>query len=694
MKPLGTGDPLRLGPYRLLGVLGEGGMGKVYFGQDATGATAAVKVLRPELAYDQGLAQRFVREARMAQAVTSRGVARVLGAQTEGGRPWIATEFLTGPTLDQAVRAHGPLDEQAVRVLAAGLAGTLADIHAAGLIHRDLKPANIVLTSTGPRVIDFGIARPEHGLTLTTTGQVPATPGYGAPEQVMGHRVGPAADVFSLGSVLVYAATGSQAFSGTHVAAVQYEVVHGVAQLDRVPAQLTPLIGQCLGKDPAHRPTPVRIASMAAPSRGAERIWRHGPLADEIKQRAHTVHQMTTLAPGGRAPKGVSRRRMVTSLAVGGAALAVGGGSAAWWLLGGEDPDPFALPPAAETPRARPAALTGGKPAPLWGPARALGTDAPSALPVRDVVIVTSPGGGLAAHDVVDGKRRWTAPDIDGKAGLVSLSDALVAAVDTKGRLVTFVASTGEPRWTAPAAAHKVIAADDSAVYVSTKDGRLRSISRSNGKLRWTVRPKADLTKKRRPTGVAAQGRLIVASGMGHVVAVDTAGGRRLWEFADQASIDLAQILPVTSGDVVLFNGATLTARSLADGSELWAKSEVADGRMSPAGPPLVDGKTVYATQGHYVLGYNVSDGAEVWRSPKAYFMYSPVAVQGNTVCAINSRPEEGDGLQLWAMARDTRKQAWTRSLPKDAGSYGVKGSGNRLFVTAGEELTALPVLG
>jgi outer membrane protein assembly factor BamB len=177
---------------------------------------------------------------------------------------------------------------------------------------------------------------------------------------------------------------------------------------------------------------------------------------------------------------------------------------------------------------------------------------------------------------------------------------------------------------------------------------------------------------------VAAQGRLIVASGMGHVVAVDAGSGRPVWDFADQASIDLAPIRPVASGDVVLFNGATLTARSLADGSELWAKSELVDGRMSPAGPPLVDGEIVYATQGHYVLG----------------FMYSPVAVQGNTVFAINSRPVEGDELQLWAMALDTRKQAWTHGLPKDVGTHMITGSGNRLIVTAGEELTALPVLG
>ena len=115
MKPLSTGDPLRLGPYRLLGVLGEGGMGKVYVGQDAAGTVSAVKVLHPELAHEQNLAQRFVREAQAAQAVTSRGVARVLGAQTEGGRPWIATEFLAGPTLDQAVEAHGPFEDAALR---------------------------------------------------------------------------------------------------------------------------------------------------------------------------------------------------------------------------------------------------------------------------------------------------------------------------------------------------------------------------------------------------------------------------------------------------------------------------------------------------------------------------------------------------------------------------------------------------
>ncbi|BFO14050.1 hypothetical protein SHKM778_04380 [Streptomyces sp. KM77-8] len=183
MKPLESGDPIRLGPYRVHSVLGEGGMGKVYAGQDGEGRVAAVKVLHPHLAHDADLTRRFVREAQMARVVTTETVARVLDARTDGGRPWIATEFLTGPTLAESVQSHGPLDEPTVRALAAALARALRDIHAAGLVHRDLKPANIVLTTTGPRVIDFGIARPEHGLTLTTTGQTPVTPATARPNR-------------------------------------------------------------------------------------------------------------------------------------------------------------------------------------------------------------------------------------------------------------------------------------------------------------------------------------------------------------------------------------------------------------------------------------------------------------------------------------------------------------------------------
>ncbi|ATW48731.1 serine/threonine-protein kinase [Streptomyces peucetius] len=692
MEPLGTGDPLRLGPYRLLGVLGAGGMGKVYFGQDGSGATAAVKVLRPELAYDQNLAQRFVREAHMAQAVRSTGVARVLGAQTEGGRPWIATEFLTGPTLDQAVVAHGPVDEPTLRVLGKALSRTLMDIHAAGLIHRDLKPSNIVLTSAGPRVIDFGIARPEHGLTLTTTGQVPATPGYGAPEQVLGQRVGALADVFSLGAVLVFAVTGSQAFGGTHVAAVQYEVVHGTARLDRVPPQLAPLISSCLSKDPTHRPTPAQLATVFAPPRGAERIWRHGPLATDIKRRERTIHQLTTVVRGtGSSVHGISRRRLITTLAVGATVLAAGGGTAAWWLRQREEPDLFALPPAAKSPDA-PLSAASTKPSltPLWGPIRAVGKNSDTPLPVRDVLIVGAPDGGLAAHDVVDGKRRWTAPEVNEAGGMLSLSDALIAAADEKGRLVTYVASSGEPRWTAPAAAKRVLAADDWSVYVITKDGRLRSVSRSDGKIRWTARIDTDLLTKLPPYGVAAQGRLLIATDVGKVVAVDTANGRLAWQLENQASFDRAALVPAVSGDTVLINGRTLTARSLSDGTERWAKSEVVEGKMQPSGPPLVRGGTVHTSQGPHAMSYSIEDGSEEWKSPKGYFIHSPVAVQGGAAFAINTRIS-GDRAAVWAMGLSRNEQVLTYFLAGNTGPWAITGSGNRVFIRDGASLLALP---
>ncbi|WP_347404563.1 protein kinase [Streptomyces sp. MST-110588] len=528
MKPLDTGDPLRLGPYRLLGVLGEGGMGKVYLGQEstttaagtgaatrtATATVAAVKVLRPELVDEPGLAGRFVREAHAAQAVHSPGVARVLAAQTEGGRPWIATEFLAGPTLDQAVEAYGPLEEPAVRALAASLARTLADIHAAGLIHRDLKPSNIVLTSQGPRVIDFGIARPEHGLTLTTTGQVPVTPGYGAPEQVLGRRVAFPADVFSLGAVLVYAASGRRAYEGGHVAAVQYEVVHGDPQLDAVPEQVRQLIAPCLAKDPALRPTPAQIVTAAAPPRGAGRLWRRGPVAEEIKERESGIHQLTTQIAGTTTGRSLSRRRLLASLGAGGTVLAAGGAATAWWLHPGppvKKPDLFAFPPAVRTPKAHVMSaddgdyIKGEPPKALWGPLKVVADDSPAPLPVRDVIVLGAPGGGIAAHNVVDGRRRWTAPAIRAAGRYLSLSDRLIAAVDARGTLRTYVASTGEPKWTAAAGADALLAADATAVYLLTKDGRLRAVGRFDARVRWTAALPAAFRGKVRPPGPRGQ---------------------------------------------------------------------------------------------------------------------------------------------------------------------------------------------
>ncbi len=699
MKPLATGDPLRLGPYRLLGVLGEGGMGKVYVGQDGAGTVTAVKVLRPELAHEQNLAQRFVREARAAQAVTGTGVARVLGAQTEGGRPWIATEFLAGPTLDEAVDAYGPFDEAALRALAASLARTLADIHAAGLIHRDLKPPNIVLTSSGPRIIDFGIARPEHGLTLTTTDQIPVTPGYGAPEQVMGRRVEGRADVFSLGAVLVYAATGRRAFDGSHVPALQYNVVHGEPQFGGMPEPLRTLIEPCLAKDPAHRPYPLQIASAFAPPKGADRVWRRGPVAEDIKEREDRVHELTDLAgAGSEAPRtGVTRRRLLTTLGAGGAVLAGGGGAAAWWF-GSREPrnDPFDIPKAVKTPMANLLDADEGDfvvgeelPEKLWARHTTLSDETPAVLPVRDVIVFGALGGGLDAHNVVDGVYRWSAPEVNPRGRYLSLADRLLVALDDAGTLRTYVPATGQPKWTAPAAeGEELLAADDEAVYLLTKDGRLRAVGTSDAKVRWTARVPSPFRGKVEAPGAAGRGRLVLRTSDGDVFAVRTGDGSRAWELREQSGG--ITIRPAVHGDTVYLNGKNLTARRLADNEEVWTVDmENIYDEPQDWGPPTVDALHVHATATWPVRLGRVS-GQEVWNSAASgAYTGTPVVPQGAGVWGL---AEYGYGTEVFAVG-DSDGRTWTTfKLPGEPERRWLLADGNRVFVMHDRSLTALPV--
>ncbi|MCX5360380.1 PQQ-binding-like beta-propeller repeat protein [Streptomyces sp. NBC_00124] len=255
-----SGEPGRwIGPYRVVALLGEGGMGAVYLGRDTHGQVAAVKVLRPETARDEVMVRRFRREADAASAVRGTGVAPVLGYDLDGPVPWIAAAYLAGPTLHEAVAEHGVLGEAGARALLGELARAVAVIHEAGLVHRDLKPSNIVLTREGARIIDFGIARPEYGLTLTQPGAAPATPGYAPPEQITGRRAGPPADVFALGAVLVFACTGRAPFGTGHPAAVGYRVVHEEPELEGVPEGLVGVARACLAKQAGSRPTPGEL---------------------------------------------------------------------------------------------------------------------------------------------------------------------------------------------------------------------------------------------------------------------------------------------------------------------------------------------------------------------------------------------------------------------------------------------------
>ncbi|MEV5972137.1 protein kinase [Streptomyces sp. NPDC051921] len=259
MKPLEAGDPESVGDgrYRLIGRLGQGGMGVVYLGRSRSGRAVAVKVVRPDLSTDPEFRRRFAREVTAARQVGGFHTAPVVDADPDGHPAWLVTAYVPGPTLRAVLDEVGALPEDSLTVLAAGLAEALDAIHRAGVIHRDLKPANIIVAEDGPRVIDFGIARALDGTAaLTRTGLQVGTPGYLAPEQLTAGTITPAVDMFALGVVLGQAAGGSPFGDGSSVGWL-YRVVHEQPDLGAVPASLRDLVAACLAKDPAARPTPA-----------------------------------------------------------------------------------------------------------------------------------------------------------------------------------------------------------------------------------------------------------------------------------------------------------------------------------------------------------------------------------------------------------------------------------------------------
>ncbi|MCP2266942.1 Serine/threonine protein kinase [Promicromonospora thailandica] len=282
---LRAGDPAQAGPYVLLGRLAAGGMGQVFVGRSRGGRVVAVKVIHPGLAAGDEFRVRFAREVDAARRVGGYHTAEVVDADAYAERPWMATAYVPGPSLHEAVTRNGVLGTQAVRALGAGLTEALDAIHAAGLVHRDLKPANVLLTADGPRVIDFGIARAVEATSVTTSGDVLGTAAYMSPEQVRGQEAGPASDVFALGCVLHFAATGRSPFGGGPTEAVVYRVVHEEADLGEVPETLRDLVADCLRKDPAARPAVGEVLDRLSPASGGVVPWQLpagvGPLVAE-----------------------------------------------------------------------------------------------------------------------------------------------------------------------------------------------------------------------------------------------------------------------------------------------------------------------------------------------------------------------------------------------------------------------------
>ncbi|CUU56323.1 Serine/threonine protein kinase [Parafrankia irregularis] len=264
LKPLRAGDPLVMGPYRLAARLGSGGMGVVYLGVDGRGRQGAVKVLRDEYLEDEGFRRRFTREAAAIAAIDSPRVARLLDAGPDGDQPWIATEYVHGPTLLGAVAADGPTRPETLRTLATGLAEALRAIHGADVVHRDLKPSNVIMGADGPKVIDFGIAVGLAG-AMTASGVVLGSVGYMAPELISGDsRPGPAADVFGWALTVAFAATGRAPFGDGPLQTLVLRTVHGDADIDGVPDDLRPAVTTALRTRPELRPTATDLVSWLA----------------------------------------------------------------------------------------------------------------------------------------------------------------------------------------------------------------------------------------------------------------------------------------------------------------------------------------------------------------------------------------------------------------------------------------------
>ncbi|CAL9275491.1 Serine_threonine-protein kinase PknD [Streptomyces sp. SudanB5_2050] len=392
MQPLDVDEPTAVGPYRLLGRLGSGGMGRVYLGRSAGGRTVAVKIVHPHFALDEEFRARFRREVDAARRVGGAWTAPVLDADPDARVPWVATAYAAGPSLTAAVTDGGPLPDRSVRALGAGLGEALAAVHDLGLVHRDVKPSNVLLTLDGPLLIDFGIARATDGTaSLTSTGVSIGSPGYMSPEQILGKGVTGAADVFSLGAVLAYAATGEPPFPGDSSAALLYKVVHEEPSLGTLDGELRELVAACLAKDPSARPAPGEVARRLAPE-GAARLvsggWLPGPLVERVSRGAVRLLNLEAAGepPGGTSgPVGFSRPSVTAEAAeAGGAAEGADGADAPGAPApGAPAPGVFGPPPVMPAPASTPppVPLSAPPPAPL---------SAPTPIP-------TAPGTGVPA---------------------------------------------------------------------------------------------------------------------------------------------------------------------------------------------------------------------------------------------------------------------------------------------------------
>ncbi|QXJ21919.1 serine/threonine protein kinase [Actinomadura graeca] len=438
VEPLRPEDPSEIGGYPVLARLGAGGMGQVYLGLTGSGRHIALKVIREDFEGPTALA-RFRREVETAERVRSRFAAAMVGAGLGAPPYWLATEYVPGPTLRQAVAEHGPLPPGTCLRLLAALATGLLEIHRQGVQHRDLKPGNVILAPDGPRLIDFGIARGEGQTQITRTGAWNGTPGYVAPEVVREQEPLPASDVFSLAGTIAYAATGRPPFGGGRIEAILHRTLSGEIDLDGVDPGLAEIVALCAAKDPAGRPTPERLLQLTA---------AHGALTGDADYRrvvgvappvpAGVPEAIASgLVPAGRA--GAGARRSALLAAAGVVAVVLLGSLGARALLdgdGGAKGGPGRTNGTTGTPGAASNPSGGLKSAGGQGSAGPSGTPRGQASgPPPDVILVKQPTDDFA-------QVHWSKTDANCLPAVRPEDTKLAADVQTSSPRVPYTKST------------------------------------------------------------------------------------------------------------------------------------------------------------------------------------------------------------------------------------------------------------
>jgi outer membrane protein assembly factor BamB len=483
--------PEYAGHYRLESCLGSGGMGVVHLARSTSGMKVAVKVVHAEFAKDPEFRGRFRQEVGAARRVSGAFTAPVVDADPEAGRPWMATLFIPGPTLAQEVKRNGPMAPAQLRRLMAGLAEALRDIHRVGVVHRDLKPSNVLLAEDGPKVIDFGISRPKDSELRTETGKLIGTPPFMAPEQFRRPReVGPAADVFALGSVMVHAATGRGPFDSDSPYVVAYQVVHDEPELAGVPEELAPLVLRCLAKEPEDRPSPdelMRELRSVAASYDTQAFIPAQRVEEGAEAAAVAEQGGEVPAAGPSGAEEPSRRSRVrfgkrAALGAGALGLAVLGALVSVPLLGGGGPAPEVA-----APRTTAAAFSAWEAPPLSGKSMPQCSYAAGKL-------LCAQTGLVFALDPADGRLLWRHP-LDGVAasgppsGAPVVSGGLVPAGLGQGRRVAMLdPGSGDMERRQELPAYGGLRAVGGMLLLTAADGTVSGVESASGEVKWSHR--------------------------------------------------------------------------------------------------------------------------------------------------------------------------------------------------------------